>query len=139
VGLFGRRVRGRHALGAAVTSIPSGPVPVALVPPAASPPVAAVLSGAVPEPAPAPSAPQVIDQIEALLPSDAVWPVPVPVPDVLPVGAAVAVAQTEPSWSPPVLGRVQLGFRDGSSAALDPSSSHSQALEELAQSLTRRR
>jgi hypothetical protein len=40
-----------------------------------------------------------------------------------------------PATLPP---RVQLGFRDGTSTSLDPSSSQSQALEELAQSLTRR-
>ncbi len=34
--------------------------------------------------------------------------------------------------------RVQLGFRDGTSTTLDPSSSQALALEELAQSLTRR-
>lgn len=47
----------------------------------------------------------------------------------------------EPPAAPPVQPpprRVQLGFRDGSSATLDPDSSQYQALEELAQSLTRR-
>jgi hypothetical protein len=33
---------------------------------------------------------------------------------------------------------VQLGFRDGSSAELDPASAQSRALRELAESLTRR-
>jgi hypothetical protein len=124
VGLFGRRVGGRHALGAAVTSIPSGPVPVAVAPSAVSPSVAAVPSDSVPEPAPAAPASLLVDEITALLASGEAWAGP----------------EVETSWSPPALGgRVQLGFRDGSSTALDPSSSHSQALEELAQSLTRRR
>lgn len=57
-------------------------------------------------------------------------------------GADHEDARPEPSpteAAPPVaLPRVQLGFRDGSSTSLDPSSTQSQALEQLAQSLTRR-
>jgi hypothetical protein len=34
--------------------------------------------------------------------------------------------------------RVELGFRDGTSACLDPASAEAQALDELAQLLTRR-
>ena len=45
----------------------------------------------------------------------------------------------QPEAAPvPAAPRVQLGFRDGTSTTLDPSSSQSRALEELAQSLTRR-
>jgi len=45
-------------------------------------------------------------------------------------GAAVA--------PPPVSARVQLGFRDGTSTALDPASDQAQVLQELARSLARR-
>ncbi|MEX2289882.1 MAG: hypothetical protein WD794_06095 [Mycobacteriales bacterium] len=55
-------------------------------------------------------------------------------------------AETELSTGPPAeasapvaaqpASRVQLGFRDGTSTMLDPSSSQSMALEQLAQSLT---
>ena len=41
-----------------------------------------------------------------------------------------------PAVPPPA--RVQLGFRDGTSTALDPESDQSQALQELARSLVRR-
>jgi hypothetical protein len=70
---FWRRSKGRHALGAAVTSIPAGPPPAA----------------AVPEPTPRPPGP-----------------------------------------------RVELTFRDGSSASLD--ATQARALDEIAQVLTRR-
>jgi hypothetical protein len=55
--------------------------------------------------------------------------------------AAAAVPQPvppQPAVVPAAVPRVQLGFRDGTSTTLDPSSDQSQALELLAQSLTRR-
>jgi hypothetical protein len=55
---------------------------------------------------------------------------------VAPLAAAAAVQQ--PAVVPAAVPRVQLGFRDGTSTTLDPSSDQSQALELLAQSLTRR-
>ena len=72
---FRRRARGRHALGAAVTAIPSAPVQVA----AALPPA-----------------------------------------------------------SEPVGPRVELGFRDGTTAALAPGSEQAKALTDLASVLTQR-
>ena len=79
---FRRRPSGRHALGAAVTAIPSAP------------------------PAPAPVAP-----------------------------APVLPAQPEPVVQGP---RVELGFRDGTTAALAPGSAQAQALTDLAAVLTQR-
>lgn len=147
MGLFGRKAKGRHALGAAVTSIPSRPpvlpaLPVYEAPaPVADPVVQPVapatttagavaellLTGewaAVPGTAPVPQTPA------AAPPSPA--PVPAPAPRPAPVELVPAQLQ-EPAAS-----RVQLGFRDGTSAHLDPQSSQYLALEELAQSLTRR-
>lgn len=100
-----RRRKGRHQLGAAVTSIPAALPPVARAvpaPPRASTPVAP------PEPAAAPA------------------PEPAPV-----------VRAPEPVLvvSGP---RVELGFRDGSRASLDPSSEQARALEGIAAVLTRR-
>jgi hypothetical protein len=89
---FRRRARGRHALGAAVTAIPSLP---AQVPPAPRPVVAA----RAPEPTP-----------EAI---------PEPVAE-------------------PTVPRVELGFRDGSSAALAPWSEQAKALTDIASLLTQR-
>ena len=104
-----RRPRGRHALGAAVTSVPSAPL--RLVPPAAAVPAAtapAVLAATVPAPAvPAPAAPAPVRSPAATLPS-------VPV------------------------SRVQLGFRDGSTASLAAGSEQAVALEALAGMLNRR-
>lgn len=116
---FRPRPKGRHALGAAVTSIPSGPVlPVAPVRPVAAEPAA--------EPV---GQPDVMTSIARLIATGEAWttePAPSPQPRELPT-PAIAEAS-----------RVQLGFRDGSTTALDPSSGQYQALEELAQSLTRR-
>jgi hypothetical protein len=119
---FWRRSKGRHALGAAVTSIPAAPrvlhAPVPLLPPAsAQPPVSAPLALA---PAPLPPAP-------APLPAAPLLPAFEPLP-VLPVQVA-----PEPTPAGP---RVELTFRDGSSASLD--AAQARALEELAQVLTRR-
>ena len=54
--------------------------------------------------------------------------------DAPPAAQPPAVAQPEV----PLPSRVQLGFRDGTSAPLDPASSQFAQLEALAQSLTRR-
>lgn len=87
-----RRKVGKHALGAAVSSIPSGL-------PAARPR----------HDAPAPMAAE-------------------------PVVAAAAVVAVPVATGP----RVELGFRDGSTAALLPGSPQAKALEEIASALTRR-
>ncbi len=47
-------------------------------------------------------------------------------------------AHTPAPPAAPVPPRVQLGFRDGTSTTLDPESTQSRALEQLAQTLTRR-
>ena len=110
-----RRPRGKHALGAAVIPLPAGP-PVAATAPG---PAAAV-------------EPDLATLIAQLIASGEAWNVPLselpplPLPVVRPEGDRAA--------SP----RVQLGFRDGTSTSLDPSSSQSLALERLAQSLTSR-
>jgi hypothetical protein len=87
---FWRRSKGRHALGAAVTSIPAAPPP----------PLSA-------------------------LPMD--WSFPELQP-------AAPVAAPEPTPAPGP--RVELTFRDGSSASLD--ATQARALDEIAQVLTRR-
>jgi hypothetical protein len=94
---FRRKPKGRHALGAAVTSIPSVVQPVAPAVPAYVPP-------------PLP---------------------PEPVVPVVPV-----VPQPEPPAAPEP--RVELGFRDGSTAALAPGSAQAKALTEIASILTHR-
>ena len=99
-----RRPRGRHALGAAVTSVPSAPL--RLVAPAAA------------GPAPTVSAPT--------LPAAAA-PAPVRSP-----AATVATLPSVP------VSRVQLGFRDGSTASLAAGSEQAVALEALAGMLNRR-
>ena len=99
-----RRPRGRHALGAAVTSVPSAPL--RLVSPAAT------------VPAPTVSAP-------AMLATTV--PAPVRSPE-----ATVATLPLVP------VSRVQLGFRDGSTASLAAGSEQAVALEALAGMLNRR-
>ena len=100
---FWRRSKGRHALGAAVTSIPAAP-------PAAAQPV-------IPVPA-----------------------VPAQPPTALPGAPALDWSFPElaaPSMAPVAPGpRVELTFRDGTSASLDPT--QARALDEIAQVLTRR-
>jgi hypothetical protein len=63
-----------------------------------------------------------------------------------PVGPASAPAVAVPAVAVPAVAvdarrrpgaRVELGFRDGTSTALDPGSSDARALEELARTLTR--
>ena len=94
---FRRRPKGRHALGAAVTAIPSASVQVPV-------PVQAA------DPAPPP--------VES----------PVAPPAEQPVAPPVA-----PSGP-----RVELGFRDGSTAALAPWSEQAKALTDIASALTQR-
>ena len=121
---FWRRSKGRHALGAAVTSLPAAPVrPVA---PSMGLPAT-----------PVPAAPAVV---EPALIAPPVWQPP----------AVVVPPQPAPDWSFPELHpaaatpvevapagpRVELTFADGTSAALDPS--QAKALDEIAQVLTRR-
>ncbi|MCU1588951.1 MAG: hypothetical protein JWP11_207 [Frankiales bacterium] len=107
---FWRRSRGRHALGAAVTSLPTAPVfapppvPAPVLPPAPVLQPAAVL----------PPPPAALDWSFPELQSP---PGPVDVP-----------ASAGP--------RVELTFRDGTTAALD--ATQARALEEIAQVLTRR-
>jgi hypothetical protein len=112
---FWRRSRGRHALGAAVASIPA--VSETLHP----------TTGAPAPHAPAPHA-----------------PAPRPPSDV--PGESASVASAAPEWSFPELHppqeaaltgpRVELTFRDGTSAALD--GTQARALDEIARALTRR-
>lgn len=137
---FGRSWRraGRHALGAAVTELPSGPLSALSV---SAAPAGQSVRGAEPD---------LATSIARLIASGEAWNVPVSeLPAVPPpiVRADVVPAQTQPARPaiPPQplvtagsLPRVQLGFRDGTSASLDPSSSQSLALEQLAQSLTHR-
>src|SRR3954463_16528174 len=94
---FWRRSKGRHALGAAVTSIPAAPPRLVL-------------------PSPLPAAPTTAGAVTT--PSWS-FPEPATVAEPVPVGP-----------------RVELTFRDGSSAALDPV--QARALDEIAQVLTRR-
>lgn len=109
-----RRRKGRHQLGAAVTSIPSVQSSVARAVPAQA-------QARTPGPAPAGMA--------SSLPAPS--PPPSPPPVVAPVPAPVAV----PTPAGP---RVELGFRDGSRASLDPSSEQARALEDIAAVLTRK-
>ncbi len=113
---FGRAAAGRHALGAAVTSIPSGP-PVPAVPVPAVP---------VPTAAPEPDAPSLEDLLAAY--AHLLTPEP----------AGPAPAVPEPTMPAPAVpapsGGVQLGFRDGTTAELDPQ--QSAALHDLARALT---
>ncbi len=120
---FWRRSKGRHALGAAVRSIPAGPAaPARLI--QAAPVVQA------PPPVPPPPVPPP----PSLPPAAAAEPAP---------SYAPALPQEPLDWSfpelqpPPVTGpRVELTFRDGTSASLD--GTQARALDEIAQALTRR-
>jgi len=164
---FGRKkAKGRHALGAAVTSIPFGPLngsglsapapPVSLPagplaeptdeppPPAAPGPVhAAPLAVTVRPDRPLPSAASedasaqhALDHaLTELMLVDADAPLSAAPPA---AAAAQRPVPPQPAVVPSSVPRVQLGFRDGTSTTLDPSSDQSQALELLAQSLTRR-
>ena len=144
---FGRRRRGRHALGAAVVDLPSA------APPTLAGSIAALIASgeawADPGVRPAPYtgshptdpggvAPKSLPTVAAApvsvaSPPDSVPPARVP--------AAMAAVRIElPALAPPrpvvSASRVQLGFRDGSTAVLDPD--QAAALEELAGLLTSR-
>ena len=121
---FRRRPKGRHALGAAVTAIPSAR-PVA--------PHVAVPAAAEPAPAPVASAPAVPPPVE---PAPLQEPVAVEPAAVVPSPAAEPVAPPAPVR--PRGPRVELGFRDGSTAALAPGSEQAKALTDLASVLTQR-
>jgi hypothetical protein len=115
---FWRRAKGRHALGAAVTSIPAAPVsgepggaPISADPASATRPVAPATA-----PPPMPTRSSSLD-----------WSFPELTP---PAPAAAGAPPTPPGP------RVELTFRDGTSTALDPT--QAQALDEIAQILTRR-
>lgn len=112
---FWRRSKGRHALGAAVTAIPSRPVGV--------PQPFAPVPAAVP-PAPAP--------VPALRMTDP------PAPSYAPVVPLEPLDWSFPELQPPAMTgpRVELTFRDGTSASLD--GTQARALDEIAQVLTRR-
>jgi hypothetical protein len=122
---FWRRSRGRHALGAAVASIPA--VSETLHPTTGAPAPHAPAPHAPAPHAPAPHA-----------------PAPRPPSDV--PGESASVASAAPEWSFPELHppqeaaltgpRVELTFRDGTSAALD--GTQARALDEIARALTRR-
>jgi hypothetical protein len=153
VTLFRRRPRGRHALGGAVTGIPSQPlapyVPAPL--PTVRPDAVSAPAPAVPAPSAQPSTePSVLSSIAQLIATGEAWADPArDLPQlpavhevswaerVAPAGdrSSAPVAVTVPSGSTPGP-RVSLGFRDGSSAALDPASEHAAALEQLARTLT---
>jgi hypothetical protein len=136
VRLFRRKTAGgRHALGAAVTAIPSL-VPAAMHPADVLPDLASVeappLEPAA-EPVPAPVMP-----VPLPVPRAAPAALPAPQPRPAPVRPATTVPTPGPPVAVPPARRVQLGFRDGTCAELDPASEQSHALRELAQSLVRR-
>lgn len=56
----------------------------------------------------------------------------------VPAPAPAGPAHATPDREPPAGPRVELGFRDGSTAALAPDSAQARALTEIAQVLTRR-
>lgn len=149
---FRKQAKGRHALGAAVTALPSAPprpapvrapVPVSseswstpveavavVTPPAPPAPVAAVPPSVPPQPLP--SLPvQPLDLHPVLLelagPACAPPAMAPPVP-VLPAGRPTA----------PGGPRIELGFADGTSRTLDPASEQAAALTALADQLNRR-
>jgi hypothetical protein len=150
-----REPRGRHALGAAVTAIPTAPprptpVPVPLdawsswsapgapqpVPHAAVPPV----PSAVPAPyvPPDPPVDAVTEPAPVTAPALPVLPVqPVDLePSLLDLAGTLP---SQPVQAPPPARtgpRVELGFADGTFRMLDPSSSAAQALSDLVGELT---
>jgi hypothetical protein len=146
-----RRRKGRHQLGAAVTSIPSVPVaprpllpsdlPTAVAGPVASPHEEPEPTAALPMPpaaeaflgTPNPLVPGAVPVVDA--PPTAV--VEVRVAEV-PAPPATVVPEPAPTGVVPAGPRVELGFRDGSRTSLDPASEQARALDELASVLTRR-
>ena len=124
-----RRSRGRHALGAAVTSIPA--VPPATLAPAPSyqlPPVR-------PRPGAEPSLPASDATMEPAATAVLSAPLDWSFPELAPPPAHVPRPAPVPR-EPPAGPRVELTFRDGTTAALD--AAQAQALAEMAQLLTRR-
>jgi hypothetical protein len=106
-----RSRRGKHLLGAAVTGIPS------LLPPP-PPIVPAYLPHAVIQASPQPvAAPFLAPELPLAV-----------------VAPAAAAAAAPPTPAP----RVELGFRDGSTASLAPGSEQAKALADLASVLTQR-
>ena len=128
-----RRPRGRHAVGATVippmcsaaVAAPSEPWPSAPLPFAAALPVAPVLAAPIAEPSPS-------------QPSQPSGPLFVPDRPQLPAPPAPAGTAGAPLRRLNSRARVQLGFRDGSTAVLDPTCEQAHALEELALLLSRR-
>ena len=129
-----RRPRGRHAVGATVTSIPSARLQ--LVAPAAAVPAPTVPAPTASAPAvPTPTAPA------ATVPAPAVPAPTLPAATVPAPAAAAPVRSPAPTLAtlPSVpVSRVQLGFRDGSTASLAAGSEQAVALEALAGLLNRR-
>lgn len=126
--LFGRRRVGRHELGAAVVGLPSGP-PAPVVTVSSSAPVAPPPSTPAQDCAPAP--------VDHGVPgAAAAATVPGTRAEDVRVSRPALRAHVGPAAPRPPAPRVQLGFRDGSTAALDPTSAQSLALEELARSLS---
>lgn len=119
---FRRRPKGRHALGAAVTAIPSAR-PSA---PEAAQPVDLLPSAVMHEP----PAAAVVEPVVQHVAEPVVEPVVEPEPVVLPAQVL------RPDPVPGV--RVELGFRDGSTAALAPNSEQAKALTDIASVLTRK-
>jgi hypothetical protein len=142
-----RQPRGRHALGAAVTAIPSAPakpapVPVPVpVPAQAWPPANAVVSAPQPPrpavvPSPAvPAVPGTPAPAEPLVAAPSLPLLPVQAVDLDPALLDLAGPLAPPVSSGP---RVELGFADGSFRTLDPDSSAAQQLSELVELLTHR-
>jgi hypothetical protein len=135
LGLLRRTSKGRHALGTAVTSIPSAP-PAAPVP-------ARLPAETLPPVAPA-AEPPLRTSIAELIATGEAWRSHVP--ELPPLADPPAVAAAAPPLPAAVAvarptrfdARVQLGFRDGSTTTLDADSEQALALALLAQSLTRR-
>lgn len=127
------RRRGCDGLGAAVTAIPGWPIAAARL---SVPSVVFVAGLPAPEAVPAPiSEPDtVMHSIAALIASGEAWTDPGPTVGRAVVGTTPAPAQPVVLEVPAALAvpRVQLGFRDGTTAALDPDSDQALALEELA-------
>ncbi|MCU1599833.1 MAG: hypothetical protein JWO22_542 [Frankiales bacterium] len=112
---FRRRHTSRHALGAAVTAIPSARVQEA--------PAPAVV---VPPPPPVVEAPVAVRETPV-----SVVEAPAPVQTRAPVEPPPAPVRVRGP-------RVELGFRDGSTAALAPGSEQAKALTDIASVLTQR-
>ena len=117
---------GRAKLGAAVTGLPSAPLNAATLPVAVAPVVDAACA-----PPPAPPAAPAPAPAPAQAPPSAVPTQTAPV--VVPPSPPAEPAHAAPERVGP---HVELGFRDGSHAALDPDCEQALALAELAAVLT---